>query len=503
MPLDEARPEAPYAKERFTSYSLNFEDVILHRLFAHRAPGFYVDVGAGHPRFENDTYALYEAGWSGINVEPNPEFFRRLEQERPRDRNLCLALSDRAEESLTYYEVPGTGLSTCDPVMAQAHEARGHEVQVRSVPVSTLAEVLEEAGIVSVDVLKVDVEGFEERVLAGNDWDRISPAVILVEATYPERPERRPTGIGQFLQSRGYRHAYFDGLNDFYLRDDFDEGTAFKLPPNVFDGFVLREVMDLRQTVKAVEAEFRSAERYAKSLEVTREAENAAASTSQEHLILDRDKLREQLISTQEYAKSLEAALQTERAARADSRVRQLRLRHDAVALEGWLVRILKGGPADLKRVTQDIRTWFSTRLGGEDEMDMTIEGEAREAGDLVLAERLACAYSEGLRDENRRLERDMVDLRLENRRLRAATEQMRAEIVSLHRALEPMHWLHEQVANLEAREARLQLEARTERERAAHLGAYVHALYNSTSWKFARPVRGIGRLLRGEKRKP
>jgi hypothetical protein len=33
--------------DSFTSYSLNFEDVILHRLFPVNRTGFYVDVGAG------------------------------------------------------------------------------------------------------------------------------------------------------------------------------------------------------------------------------------------------------------------------------------------------------------------------------------------------------------------------------------------------------------------------------------------------------------------------
>jgi hypothetical protein len=96
----------PYAGERFVSYSLNFEDVMLRRLFTRYGPGFYVDVGAGHPQFENDTYALYEAGWRGINLEPNETFFCALEEMRPGDRNLCLALSDKAEGELFYHESP-------------------------------------------------------------------------------------------------------------------------------------------------------------------------------------------------------------------------------------------------------------------------------------------------------------------------------------------------------------------------------------------------------------
>jgi hypothetical protein len=45
-------------KDSFVSYSLNFEDVIFHRLFSDGQIGFYVDVGAGHPRLENHMFAF-------------------------------------------------------------------------------------------------------------------------------------------------------------------------------------------------------------------------------------------------------------------------------------------------------------------------------------------------------------------------------------------------------------------------------------------------------------
>src|SRR6516165_11674567 len=84
----------PFDKEPFVSYSLNFEDVILHRLFSGIEKGFYIDVGAGHPRFENDTFSLYQRGWHGINIEPNQHFYAALVEARPRDINLEVALSD-------------------------------------------------------------------------------------------------------------------------------------------------------------------------------------------------------------------------------------------------------------------------------------------------------------------------------------------------------------------------------------------------------------------------
>ena len=221
----------------FISYSANHEDVLLNRLFGTKQVGFYVDVGAAHPMFENDTKALYDRGWFGINIEPNKSFFDILAAERPRDTNLNIAISDLAGES-HFYEVQGTGLSTCDPEEAARARAKGFDVIEHIVKTCTLRDLLDAANSPAIDLLKIDVEGFEPNVIRSNDWSRFRPNVILVEATFPETPVRRPDVAGPLLENAGYRRVYFDGLNDYYLENSFvaPEG-AFDAPPNLFDHF--------------------------------------------------------------------------------------------------------------------------------------------------------------------------------------------------------------------------------------------------------------------------
>ncbi len=222
----------------FVSYSVNREDIFIHRLFADRKTGFYVDVGAAHPTYENDTKALYDRGWHGINVEPNTGFFRELAAERLRDRNLNVAISDTPGH-LTFYEVVGTGLSTCDPEEARRAAAKGFRVVDYQVEADTLCNILEQACPPPIDLLKIDVEGFELKVLRSNDWARFRPTLILAEATYPESPTRRPDELTPFLAGKGYRRVYFDGLNDYFVAEEFTlPDDVFDRPPNVFDRFV-------------------------------------------------------------------------------------------------------------------------------------------------------------------------------------------------------------------------------------------------------------------------
>src|SRR5260370_37352637 len=54
------------------SYAQRFEDLYLMRCFGDRTDGFYIDVGSGHPVYDNVSFTFYLRGWSGITVEPNP-----------------------------------------------------------------------------------------------------------------------------------------------------------------------------------------------------------------------------------------------------------------------------------------------------------------------------------------------------------------------------------------------------------------------------------------------
>lgn len=257
MPMDQhAMPLPVLPATRFISYSANLEDVILNRIFRDRPYGFFVDVGAADPKMENDCKALYDRGWRGINIEPNPSLHASLLRERPGDVSLGIAV-DETEGEARYHEVEGTGLSTLDDTEAARCRSNGWTVTEHRITTRRLGSILAEFAPGRIDLLKLDVEGWEEHVLRSNDWPRFRPDVILVEATMPERPIRRETDIAALLAGQDYQHVHFDGLNDFYVRRDVNlpEG-CFATPPNVFDhyeSYLLGEQRDLaaRQAAEA------------------------------------------------------------------------------------------------------------------------------------------------------------------------------------------------------------------------------------------------------------
>jgi FkbM family methyltransferase len=239
------------------SYAQNFEDVVLDRVFRDTESGFYVDVGANDPDVCSVTRHFYDRGWRGINVEPGL-VFARLAVARARDVNLQLAASDRAGD-VEFYEFPGAdGLAGLSPDVPEQFRPLADRRFTRTVRAAPLRDILAEHAPPTIDFLSIDVEGHERQVLLGNDWGRFRPRVVLVEATLPLSQVLCHDRWEDVLLTAGYRFAYFDGLNRFYVRpEDGHLLDRFAAPPNVFDEFVPAEVVSLRNRILALEADLR------------------------------------------------------------------------------------------------------------------------------------------------------------------------------------------------------------------------------------------------------
>lgn len=189
------------------SYSQEGEDMILGRIFERQRRGFYVDVGAHHPRRYSNTNFFYRRGWRGINVEPNPDAMQAFQSIRPRDINLEVGVSDVAG-SLKYYQFDEPALNTFDENLAASRLANT-PYKLRGtveVPVERLDTLLSRhlpAGQ-EIDFLSVDVEGLDLAVLRSNDWARFRPRCVLAEALGVSLGDAQSSDIYRLLSDKGY-----------------------------------------------------------------------------------------------------------------------------------------------------------------------------------------------------------------------------------------------------------------------------------------------------------
>lgn len=205
------------------SYSQEGEDMILRRLFESRPTGFYVDVGAHHPKRFSNTYYFYKAGWHGINIDAMPGSMTAFRKIRPRDINLEVAIASE-QGVLDYYVFNETALNSLSRKLAESQLEKRDPYRIeRVVELQTekLSEVLNAhlpAGQ-RIDFLSVDAEGFDFDVLRSNDWTRYRPEVVLVEILDSSLADLLRHEITQFMRQQGYT-LYAKCVNTVFFRLD-------------------------------------------------------------------------------------------------------------------------------------------------------------------------------------------------------------------------------------------------------------------------------------------
>ena len=247
------------ASTPFISYAQNCEDVVLARALSHVAHGRYVDVGANDPVADSVTYALYDRGWSGIAVEPVPEYADRLREVRPRDRVVQAAITGEGDGTITLHRIADTGLSTLVDDVSADHQVDGWEVEDITVATRRLDDLLQEAGWDGQDLhlVVVDTEGAEKQVLETLDLRRWRPWILVVEATRPRTTEPSHEAWEPMVLEAGYVFCLFDGLSRFYVSaEKADElGEALSAPANPLDDYVTHRTATLIAELDAVRAD--------------------------------------------------------------------------------------------------------------------------------------------------------------------------------------------------------------------------------------------------------
>ncbi|MEM9618068.1 MAG: FkbM family methyltransferase [Pseudomonadota bacterium] len=170
-------------------------------------PGFFIELGAFDGVTQSNSVKLESKGWKGMLIEANPGAYARCVKSRPGclvEHAACVS-SEFENETLKITDV---GLMSVPETSDLDSDQRADWIergasfakrapQVLEVRAKTLSHLLDQNGIEQIDLLLLDVEGAEVDVLAGIDFSRHAPKLIVAEDAYSDSVEA-------FLISRGY-----------------------------------------------------------------------------------------------------------------------------------------------------------------------------------------------------------------------------------------------------------------------------------------------------------
>lgn len=200
------------------TYSQWGEDRLVWDFFKRVGEGVFFEAGAHHPTSISQTYLLEQNGWSGVLVEPSTDFAEEFARLRPRSQLFHYALGAPEEAGKELSFIIPQGLD------AEARLAEpGEEVQPQdrqfTVAMRTMTQVLEEAGVKTLDYLSLDLEGYELNALCGMDFSRWQPKLILIE------DHLHTLHLHRYLNNQCYSLVYRQGSNNWYV----PAGTPFPL----------------------------------------------------------------------------------------------------------------------------------------------------------------------------------------------------------------------------------------------------------------------------------
>jgi FkbM family methyltransferase len=202
--------------------------VVRDAFFANSASGVLVEVGAAKPDYLSIGASYRALGWTVIAVEPNPDFcaaHRALGHEI-----LEYAASDTEEDDASFFVVDSKGADYMGGAVsfesfsslgikgqfADLHETVKGNTMVRTIPVKVrkLDTILatHTPDLSAIDILAVDVEGWELNVMRGLTLERYLPRVVILENLFND-PE-----YVAFMGARGYERWRRLEPNEVYVR---------------------------------------------------------------------------------------------------------------------------------------------------------------------------------------------------------------------------------------------------------------------------------------------
>lgn len=186
---------------------------IYNMLMGRKEEGFFLEIGANDPIEINNSYYFELHGWDGLAFEPVVSLAQKWKDLRKAEC-INIALGDQETEIEFIEDGALSGIRKTSKYESELSDKK-YIVQQRK-----LTNVLRERDITNVDVMFVDVEGFEMNVLKGIDFDALNISVICIENN-EDSDLKADMDLRKYIISRGYKLIGRLTIDDVFVKNDF------------------------------------------------------------------------------------------------------------------------------------------------------------------------------------------------------------------------------------------------------------------------------------------
>ncbi|HKB89981.1 MAG TPA: FkbM family methyltransferase [Opitutaceae bacterium] len=189
-----------YSHPAEQSFALNELDLKL-KPYLNFNGGFFVEAGS-HDGISQSNSLYFERfrNWKGVLIEPVPELAAKCKENRPSCivEDCALVPLDYQKQTIDMYFcglmslVKGAQKTTeadLEHVRIGCH-VQGIESYALTVKARTLTSILDQYAVPEIDLLSLDVEGYELNALRGLDFEKYRPAYLLIESRFREEIDR-------------------------------------------------------------------------------------------------------------------------------------------------------------------------------------------------------------------------------------------------------------------------------------------------------------------------
>ena len=194
-------------KYLFGGSQFNEEKNILD-LFENNHRGTYVDLGCFHPTKYSNTRKMYNLGWTGLNIDLNPITIELFNFKRPKDINICAALSNKIKKTNLYYHHDLSSQNTLsDNHVSWMKKNFGlNNLKRKTIKTTRLDKILKKFKINHIDFLNIDIEGLELEVMSTINLNKLNIKVICIELlAYNQIQKKRKKKILNFLKKNKFK----------------------------------------------------------------------------------------------------------------------------------------------------------------------------------------------------------------------------------------------------------------------------------------------------------